>query len=160
MELLDTNQVNFRGQLPKIMTHSNLWRSWGPFWNCMWPARTVFTFQRQSGICRCTKGSRHVPANIKGVLCCTFGQGRDFSFKDSSRERVSYLKGCLSNSLDAASPSFELQSPCKCTQKGGKNPPHNIMKKQIGNQLLLAGRGNFRLPQRGAREDGNRRQKI
>lgn len=88
----------------------------------MWPARTVFTFQRQSGICRCTKGSRHEPANIKGVLCCTFGQGRDFSFKGSSRERVSYLKGCLSHSLDAASPSFELQSPCKCTQKGGKKP--------------------------------------
>ena len=78
MELLDTNQVNRGGQLPKIMTRSNLLWCWGSFWNSMCQALTVFTFQRQPQICRCTKGSRHIPANIKGVLCCTFGQGWDF----------------------------------------------------------------------------------
>lgn len=57
MERLDRNQVNFRGQLPKIMTPGNLLGCWDSLWNCMRWACTAFTFQRQSQICRCTKGS-------------------------------------------------------------------------------------------------------
>lgn len=40
-----------------------------------------------------------------------------FSLKYSSRGRVSYLKSCLSNSLDVASPSFELQSPANTNKR-------------------------------------------
>ena len=45
MEWLDTNQVIFSGQLPKIVTWSNLWWCWGPIWNCSCWVCTAFTFR-------------------------------------------------------------------------------------------------------------------
>ena len=77
MEWLDANQVNFRGQLPKIMTWSDLLQCWGPVWNC---AQCVHSFyiQRRSQLWRRTRGSGQSPANIKVVHRCPFEQGQDF----------------------------------------------------------------------------------
>lgn len=126
----------------------------------MYPAGSVYISKAVTNL-QMHKGLQTRPCKYQRCALLHISTRARFSLKDNSRERVSYLKSSFSNSLDAASPSFELQGPCKHTQRGKKKKnPHSIMKKQIGSQLLLAGRGNFRLPQRGAREDGNRRQKI
>lgn len=116
----------------------------------MYPAGSVYISKAVTNL-QMHKGLQTRPCKYQRCALLHISTRARFSLKDNSRERVSYLKSCFSNSLDAVSPSFELQGPCKHTQREKKNP-HSIMKKQIGSQLLPAGGGNFRLPQRGGRE--------
>lgn len=123
MECLDTNQVNFRGQLPRPMTYSNL--SWfgGLLWDCMHWACTALTFQRWPQIFWRTESSKQDLRTCQiCTLLCIWARTR-LSLEDSSKKRSFLLKKKKKTTFLTACLSFQLQIQNGKTQ--------NTMKKQI-----------------------------
>lgn len=117
MECLDTNQVHFRGQLPKIMKCSNYCDAVAHF-GIICPGQA----QRRSPICRSSEGSRHICKYRRCTQLYIWTKIR-FSLEDSSGKGVSYFKTAFLTVPDAVSPSFQLHNLCKHTQK---EKTHNI----------------------------------
>lgn len=94
----------------------------------MYPAGSVYISKAVTNL-QMHKGLQTRPCKYQRCALLHISTRARFSLKDNSRERVSYLKSSFSNSLDAASPSFELQGPCKHTQRGKKKKPSQYHEK-------------------------------
>lgn len=158
MDSLDTNQVNFRGRLPKIMTCSNLLWCRGLLWNCMSWACQHLHFKgghKSPDTQRAAYTSLQISKVYSVVHLC-----KDKIFLRRQLQKRSFLFRSLpfQQSLLQLLPAIKYKSLCKHTHKEKKLTKSR--KSQKGSQLLLKCRGNFHLPQRGVRDDKNRRQKI
>ena len=84
MEWLDANQINFRGQLPKIMTWSNLLQCWGPVWNCVHSVCISFTVKGSHSSVEMHKGVWTVPCKYQSCAPLSIWARTRFSIENSS----------------------------------------------------------------------------